>query len=1112
MIEECSASRFEEVYIFPASFAQQRLWFLDQFVPDTSLYNVPTVFRLTGILHQVALKQSFNQIVQRHETLRTSFTTQAGQLLQAIAPDLKVILPWVDLRDLPVAMREPEALRQVRQAIEQPFDLSNGPLLRLLLLQLDHIEHILLINLHHIVFDEWSSGVLIRELGAFYTAALQNKPAMLPEPPIQYADFAHWQREYLQGETLETQLNYWRQQLQNAPVLNLPSRSALAIPSYKGAVQLLELPQRLLDELEDLSQQQDVTLFMTLLAAFQILLARYSGQEDIAVGSPIANRNRSELEDLIGFFVNSLVFRTDLSGNPTVRELLGRVREVALGAYAHQDLPFEKLVEELHPERNLSRNPLFQVVFALQNAPMSQLELPQLTLSALKFETKTTRFDLELYLWKCSDNFRQLWGNGWQQTEGLRGVVVYNTDLFEAELIQRLCHHFQTLLEGMVAHPDARLAELPILTATEQQWLSDWNKTQTDYPADRCIHQLFEDQVRRSPDAIAMRFTGRSFTYQALNQGSNQLAHYLQQVGLKPRALVGVCLEQSSEAIAAMLGILKAGAAYVPLDPTYPPERLRMMIADAQVSIVLTDRPFAERLSECGATVICLGQEWETIAQASEDNPTGEATPDQLAYVIYTSGSTGQPKGVAVTHRAVNRLVCQTNYVQLNSTDTVAQVSNLAFDAATFEIWGALLNGAQLVEIDRATTLTPSEFAAQIRQQQISVLFLTTALLNQIVRDVPDAFRSLKYLLFGGEAVDPRWVRALLQQGKPDHLLHVYGPTENTTFTTWYEIQNVAEDAVTIPIGRAVANTQVYLLDQHLNPVPIGISGEIYVGGDGLAQGYLNRMELTAERFVSNPFQFATKLQNAAKPAPDSVYYPYSATSSLLYKTGDLARYRSDGNLEFLGRIDDQVKLRGFRIELGEIEAVLSQHPAVQEAVVVVREVEGNKRLIAYTASSQPLLPSDLRTFLKAKLPDYMLPSAFVNLKALPLTPNGKVDRRALPVLIQTESAPIDIAPRTAVETALAEIWMALLGVKHVGVQDNFFELGGHSLLATQLVSKIRVAFQIEVPLRYLFEAPTVAGLAQYIETTLIAQKEANLNTAVNSNQINLRQREEVEL
>ena len=651
--------------------------------------------------------------------------------------------------------------------------------------------------------------------------------------------------------------------------------------------------------------------------------------------------------------------------------------------------------------------------------------------------------------------------------------------------------YFKTLLEGIVANPQTRIADLPLLSEAElHQLLVEWNDTQVDYPQAQCIHQLFEEQVERSPTPVAVIFENKQLTYRELNSRSNQLAHHLQKLGVGPEVLVGICVERSVEMIVGLLGILKAGGTYVPLDPSYPQERLSFMLEDAQVPVLLTQQRWVESLGALKVQVVCLDTDSEAIASQCEDNPTSGVTADNLAYVIYTSGSMGKPKGVAVPHLAVNRLVFNTNYVKLDPSDKIAQASNTSFDAATFEIWGALLHGAQLVGISRDVTLSPHDFALQLRQEGISVLFLTTALFQQLARDVPQAFESLRYLLFGGEAVDSRWVQKVLKKGSPKQLLHVYGPTESTTFSSYYWVQDIPESVTTIPIGRPITNTEIYLLDGQLQPVPIGVPGELYIGGDGLARGYLNRPELTALAFIPNPFSH----KSAAR----------------LYKTGDLARYRPDGNIEFLGRLDAQVKIRGFRIELGEIEASLGQHPAVGETVVIVwEEVPNDKHLVAYIVPNQAQAPtsSDLRQFVKEKLPGYMIPSAYVILESLPLTPNGKVDRRALPVpdTLSFDIKEDYVAPRTPVEEVLVGIWAKVLGRQQVGVHDNFFELGGHSLLATQLSSRIRDAFRVELSVRNLFEAPTVAHLARYIETMSWA------SMGLDSSRTTINEREEVE-
>ncbi|RCJ40837.1 non-ribosomal peptide synthetase [Nostoc minutum NIES-26] len=1041
----------------PLSFAQQRLWFLEQLESGKSIYCIAAVYRLTGLLNVPALEQSLKELVQRHEILRTTFSSVDGQPVQLICPETTLTLPLINLQELPLNQREAEAKRQANQEAQCPFDLAQGPLFRTKLLRLTEQEHILLLNMHHIISDGWSFDVSFRELAALYKGFASNQPSPLPKLPIQYADFAAWQRDWLQGDILKSQLDYWKQQLSGElPVLQLPTdHPRPPVKTYQGAHQSLELSNELTQALKALSQQQGVTLFMTLLAVFQTLLFRYSGQSDIIVGTPITGRNQVEVEALIGFFVNTLALRTDLSGNPSFRELLDRVRKVALGAYTHQDLPFEKLLEELQPERDQSRTPLFQVIFVLQKASRQILELPGLTLTPLEVHTGTAKFDLTL-------EFQET-------TEGMRGRFEYNTDLFDSATIVRMAGHFRTLLEGIIADPEQLLSNLPLLTAKEQhQLLVDWNDTQVDYPKDKCIHQLFEAQVELTPDAVAVDFEHEQLTYRELNYRANQLAHYLQKLGVKPEVLVGICMERSPLMIVGLLGILKAGGAYVPLDPAYPQERLAFMLDDAQVLVLLTQKSLVE-MPKHQANIICLDTDWEIIKQENKDNPASTTTSNNLAYVIYTSGSTGKPKGVTIPHRAVNRLIFNTNYIHLKPNDRIAQASNTSFDAATFEIWGALLHGARLVEIPYSVILSPQHFASQLGEKEINVLFLTTALFNQLASVVPQAFKGLRSLLFGGEAVDLKWVKEILKHGSPEQLLHVYGPTESTTFTSWYLVQEIAEEATTLPIGRAIANTQIYILDNHYQPVPIGVIGELYIGGDGLARGYLNRPDLTEQNFISSCFS--------------------DRPTTRLYKTGDLARYLPDGNIEFIGRLDNQVKIRGFRIETEEIEAVLAKHPSVQQTAITVREDEpGERRLVAYVIPhlEQSLSTKELHCFLKQKLPDYMVPNTFVFLNALPLNLNGKVDRHVLPVpeYVRQELEDTFLAAQDELEVQLTKIWEQVLGIQPIGIKHNFFDLGGHSLLAMRLFAHIEKTFDKNLPIATLFQAPTIEQLASILRQT----------------------------
>lgn len=909
----------------PLSFAQQRLWFLDQLIPNNPFYNIPLALHLTGSLKLAALEQTFNEIVQRHEALRTTIVVQTGQPIQVINPTLTIPLPIIDLRQLPQAEREIQARRLTTQEAQRPFNLSTDSLLQVKLLWLDETEYILLLTMHHIVSDGWSIGVLIQEIAALYTAFASNQPSPLPKLTIQYADFAYWQRQWLQGEVLEKQLSYWQKQLDGISMLNLPTdRPRLAVQTYQGARQSLQLSKSLSKALLALGQQEGVTLFITLLAAFKVLLYRYTQQEDIVIGSPIANRNRSEIEGLIGFFVNSLVLRTDLSGNPTFRELLSRVKEVALGAYSHQDLPFEKLVEELHPERNLNQNPLFQVVFALQNAPMTALELPNLTLSPLPFETETTRFDLEFHLWEPNTQ-NGLWADS---TEGISGFVIYSTDLFDDATIARMLGHFQILLEGIVANPEDRIAHLPLLSESElHQLLVEWNNTQAIYPQDKCIHQLIESVAEQNGEATALVFDDEQLSYKELNIRSNQLAHYLKNLGVKSEVLVGLCVERSFNMVIGMLGILKAGGAYVPLDPSYPSERLNFMLEDAQVSVLLTHERWLERLKNYNSQIICLDKDWEIISQEIEDNLTSKFTVENLAYVIYTSGSTGKPKGVKIEHRGLLNLVFwHQKTFAVSPLDRATQISGVAFDACGWEIWPYLSTGASIYFVDDETRRSPNYLRDWLVSKAITISFIPTPLAEKVLLlDFPQN-AALRILLTGGDKLNQYPLASSSFQ-----VFNNYGPTENTVVTTSGYVSVKNKGNLVPVIGCAIANTKLYILDKHLQPVPIGVPGELYISGDGLARGYLNHPYLTVECFISNPFDNNLKAR--------------------LYKTGDLVLYRVDGNIEFLGRLDDQVKIRGYRIELGEIEAVLSQHPAVQKTVVITSEDEQEKRLVAYVVA-----------------------------------------------------------------------------------------------------------------------------------------------------------------
>jgi aspartate racemase len=1027
----------------PLSFAQQRLWFIDQLEPSSVAYSIPAVLHLTGSLDIPALERSLNEISRRHEVLRTTFQMLNQRPIQVVAPHCDQPLRLIDLSG------SVDLQSELQQMINQPFDLAQAPVWRVILLRSNETTHKLFLNIHHIIFDDWSLGLFLQELAALYAAFTHHQPSPLAELPIQYADFTVWQRDRLQGAGLENLLNYWKGQLADAPTLIelLLDRPRTLSSTHRSERQPIQLSRSTCETLKKLSRQEDATLFMTLFTAFATLLHRYTDQDEIVIGSPIANRNQVETENLIGFFVNTLALRANLADDPTFRSLLNQVRKTALDAYAHQDLPFEKLVEELQPERHPGCNPLVQVLFVLQTAPKSQIQLPNLDLQCEGLDSGFAKFDLLLELQETPD--------------GIAGWFEYKSDLFEADTIARMVEHFQTLLQSIATNPDQSLSVLPLLTSAERQkLLTEWSNAPVDRVSHPLIHQVFEQQATQTPDAIALVFQDQQITYRQLNQRANQFAHYLQVSGVQPGDLVGICLERSIAMIVGLLGILKAGGAYVPLDPSYPPARLARMLQDTQISVLVTMQRTVALLPLHSAQCVLLDADWSQIETQPDTNPQIGLTSEALAYVMYTSGSTGQPKGVCVPHRGVVRLVKAVEYINLDATEILLQLAPLAFDASTFEIWGALLNGARLAIAANSTgaALSLEEIEQAIQQHGVTTLWLTSGLFNVIVDERIEALSPIRQLITGGDVLSVSHVQKALQALKDCRLINGYGPTENTTFTCCYSIPALSPIESNIPIGRPISHTQTYILDRHLQPVAIGVAGELYIGGDGLARGYLNQPEVTAQCFIPNPFD----------------------RSQQLYRTGDRVRYRADGNIEFLGRLDHQVKIRGFRIEPSEVEIVLGQHPSVKTTAVVVQG-QTTKQLVAYVVPDDPTLTvADLYHFLRQKLPEYLIPTIAI-VETLELTPNGKVDRRSLPSVFPTPKTATYAAPQDLLEVQLSKIWQQVLGVESIGVQDNFFELGGHSLLAVRLFAQIQAAFDQDLPLATLFQAPTIAQLAQVL-------------------------------
>ncbi|MBL1200096.1 MAG: amino acid adenylation domain-containing protein [Nostoc sp. GBBB01] len=1028
----------------PLSFAQQGLWFINQLTPNTPTYNIPIVINFKGCINFTALQDSLNEIIRRHEVLRTSFRVENGQPVQVVNQAVTVTLAVEDLRYLSENERTQEARRLATDFVKQPFDLSSQSLLRSKILQLNDRSYQLLVTLHHIIADGWSMGILIKELTALYEAFSTDKVSPLSELPIQYRDFVNWQRKWLDSERIQSLLSYWKQKLQGElPVLNLPTdRARSPVQTFNGAQAKLVLSQSLTKELKNLSRQQGVTLFMTLLTAFKILLYRYTGQTDILVGSPIANRNKAEIESLIGLFVNVLILRTELSGDLSFQELLRRVKSTALEAYIHQDLPFEKLVEELQPNRDLSYNPLFQVMFVLQNVQISNPTLSDVSVFYEEGYNGTSKFDLTLFM----EDFEQ----------GLLATCEYNTDLFNADTITRMLGNFQTLLESIISDSEQCISNLQLLTPSElQQLLVEWNDTQTDYPQDKCIHQLFEEQVEKTPDAVAVVFENQQLTYRELNNRANQLAHYLQSLGVKPEVIVGVCIKRSPEILIALLAILKAGGAYVPLDPAYPQERLTFMLEDSQAKVLLTQSHLVELFAQLSVDIICIDRNSQLLSRQSTANLPSEVKSHHLAYVIYTSGSTGVPKGVAIEHQNCVALLTWSRGVFTD--DDLAGVlasTSICFDLSVFELFVPLSWGGKVILVENTLHL-PSVTA------EVSLVNTVPSIITELLQ-INGLPSSVKTVNLAGEPLQNQLVQQIYQNNYIQRVLNLYGPSEDTTYSTFAQVNR--DNNVTI--GRPITNTQIYLLDTNLQPVPIGVPGEIYIGGAGLARGYLNRAELTDEKFITNPFS--------------------SQIKSRLYKTGDLARYLPDGNLEYLGRVDNQVKIRGFRIELGEIENALLKHSAVGEVVIVVREDKvGDKQLVAYIVSWQNQIPtvSELRNYLKTLLPNYMIPNIFTFLDTLPLLPNGKVDRRALRVpdsLRPTLTTTYQV-PQSQMEQQIAKLWQEVLHLEQVGIHDNFFDLGGHSLLVLTVNNKLRGILQRDISVVTMFQNPTIYSLAQYL-------------------------------
>ncbi len=1020
----------------PLSFAQQRLWILDQIESNKAIYHIPFFFRLKGELNVQIFEMSINALIKRHEVLRTAVSNLNGQPVQKIADHIHFELPIITIVEL---NSKSEIFRIAREEFTKPFHLEKGPLFRLKLLRLNQKEHILLFTIHHMISDALSNELLLKELSILYNTFLAGEESPLPPLVIQYADFTIWQLNSLQGEVYNNQLSYWKKQLKGkSQVLELPSDYPRpSHQSFNGAFKDIMISEELTNKLKTLCREQNVTLFILLLSAFKLLLYRYTNQNSLIIGIPSINRNRTEFESIVGLFMNTLLFCTDFSNDLSFIDLLYQVRKTALEAYSNQDIPFEKLVEELKPERDLSRNPLFQVMFTYENAPESVFTLSNVSIEPMNLFSKewTSKFDLTLYIK--------------EKNHGIQASFEYNTDLFKKDTIIRMANHFQNVLKGIVNNPERKISEITILSEREKQCLLyDWNDTYSYYPEDKSFHHLFEEQVKRTPDAVAIKFNKKQITYNELNKRSNQLAHFLQKRGITAEKKVGIYIDRSLDMVIGLIGTLKSGGAYVPLDPNGPSERLVFMIEDSQLSFLLTQSHLLSTLPALKIPIMCLDQKDHHIQNENVDNIENIPRPADLAYLIYTSGSTGKPKGVQITHRSLtNFLISIKKEVQINKKDKLLAVTTISFDISILELFLPLIVGAQVILAVKEVVVDAFKLKNLI-DKSITIMQATPATWHMLLEAEWNGNPSLK-LLCGGEALTKELASRLLLKAKV--VYNLYGPTETTVWSIINRIENINidlyNDKTVISIGRPIANTQIYILDQHLNPVPIGIPGELFIGGDGLARGYLNRPELTKEKFITNPFE--------------------EKQGSRLYKTGDLARYLPDGNIQFIGRLDRQVKIRGYRIECKEIEIALTEHPGVNKCSVTVLDNDlGDKYLVAYivpadTNNMNHLSTLSLRKFLREKLPPYMIPSHFVQIDSMPLNPNGKVDYKKLQSykdhMIGSHH---HIPPTTQLEKEMATIWRSALHVKEIGMNDNFFDLGGHSLLALRVIYEIEKRYQ----------------------------------------------------